>query len=238
MRLFLISASALALAACTPAAEKPAPEADAAQPVAEAAAADVAYGRAGTYKLDPTHASITWKVNHFGLSHYTARFKTFDATLTFNPEDPAANAIEVTIDPLSVETDYPGDYTGTHTGTPYASWNEDLGKDAKWLNGVTYPAITFKSTGATKLTPTTGTVTGDLTFLGVTKPVTLDVTYNGVAQMPWAPDSDKIGFSARTVLKRSEFGSTTFAPNIGDEVEVIVEAEFSEVPAEAPATPE
>lgn len=233
MRLFLISASALVLAACTPASETAAPAGKTTAPTAETAAApaDVAYGRAGTYALDPTHASITWKVDHFGLSNYTARFKKFDATLTFNPDDVAANAIEVTIDPLSVETDYPGDYTGTHQGTPYASWNEDLGKDAKWLNGAAFPAITFKSTGATKTTATTGTVTGDLTFLGVTKPVTLDVTYNGVAQMPWAPDQDKIGFSARTVIKRSDFGNTTFAPNIGDEVEVIVEAEFSEVPA-------
>lgn len=230
MRLFLISASALALAACTPA-ETAAPAPEAAAPVAEVAAADVAYGRAATYALDANHASITWKVGHFGLSDYTARFKKFDATLTFNPDDISANSIEVTIDPLSVETDYPGDYVGTHQGTPYASWNEDLGKDAKWLNGVAFPAITFKSTGATQTSPTTGTVTGDLTFLGVTKPVTMDVIYNGVAQMPWAPDQDKIGFSARTVLKRSDFGHTTFAPNIGDEVEVIVEAEFSEVPA-------
>lgn len=233
MRLFLISASALVLAACTPATETAAPAGETATPVAETAAApaDVAYGRAGTYALDPTHASITWKVDHFGLSDYTARFKTFDATLTFNPDDISANSIEVTIDPLSVETDYPGDYVGTHQGTPYASWNEDLGKDAKWLNGVNFPSITFKSTSAAQTSPTTGTVTGDLTFLGVTKPVTLDVTYNGVAQMPWAPDQDKIGFSARTVIKRSDFGNTTFAPNIGDEVEVIVEAEFSEVPA-------
>ncbi len=233
MRLFLISASTLVLAACTPA-QTPAPAAETPAPVAETAAAaapEVAYGRAGTYKLDPTHASITWKVDHFGLSKYTARFKKFDATLTFNPQDVSANAIEVTIDPLSVETDYPGDYTATHQGTPYASWNEDLGKDAKWLNGAAFPVITFKSTGAMQTSPTTGTVTGDLTFLGVTKPVTLDVTYNGVAQMPWAPDQDKIGFSARTVIKRSDFGNTTFAPNIGDEVEVIVEAEFSEVPA-------
>lgn len=233
MKLLLISASVLALAACTPTTE-PAVEA---APVAEAAAAEpaaeVAYGKAATYKADPTHTSVTWKVNHFGLSNYTARFKTVDATLTFNPADLAANSVQVTIDPLSVETDFPGDYKGTHTDSPYASWNEDLGKDAKWMNGVAFPSITFNSTSAAQLTPTTGTVTGDLTFLGVTKPVTLDVTYNGVAQMPWTPDQDKIGFSAKTVIKRSDFGSTAYAPNIGDDVEILVEAEFAEVPAAA-----
>ena len=74
-------------------------------------------------------------------------------------------------------------------------------------------------------------MTGDLTFLGVTRPVTLDVTYNGVARMPWAPDQDKIGFSATTTLKRSDFGMGAYIPNIGDEVEVIIEAEFAEVVA-------
>jgi len=60
----------------------------------------------------------------------------------------------------------------------------------------------------------------------VTRPVTLDVTYNGVANFPWAPDVDKIGFSATTTIKRSDFGQTTLAPNIGDEVEIIIETEF------------
>lgn len=234
MRLFLLSASALILAACSPATE-PAANPETAAPaepaVIETEAADVAYGKAAQYALDRNHASLTWKVDHFGLSNYTARFKTIDAKLTFNPDDISANSIEVTIDPLSVETDYPSNYKAGHPNSPHASWNEDLGKDPKWMNGVNFPQITFKSTGAEKLSPTTGTVTGDLTFLGVTKPVTMNVTYNGVAQMPWTPDQDKIGFSATTVIKRSDFGHTTMAPNIGDEVTVIFEGEFSEVPA-------
>jgi polyisoprenoid-binding protein YceI len=229
MRLFLLGASALILAACTPAAEKPADAAPAAPEAAAPAPVEVAYGKAATYKIDPTHASITWKVNHFGLAKYTARFTTFDATLVFNPADAATNSVEVTIDPLSVETDYAGDYKAGHADSPYASWNEDLAKNPQWFNAVAHNQISFKSTAATQSSPTTGTVTGDLTFLGVTKPVTLDVTYNGVAQMPWAPDQDKIGFSATTTLKRSDFGMSAFIPNIGDEVEVIIEAEFAEV---------
>jgi polyisoprenoid-binding protein YceI len=236
MRLFLICASALVLAACTPA-SGPAASPETAAPAAEAAtteaapAAEVAYGKAATYKIDPTHASITWRVNHFGLAKYTARFKSFDATLSFNPADIAANAVDVTIDPLSVETDYPGDYKAGHADSGFASWNEDLAKNAQWFNAGAHPQISFKSTSATQAGPATGTVTGDLTFLGVTKPVTLDVTYNGVARMPWAPDQDKIGFSATTTLKRSDFGMGAYIPNIADEVEVIIEAEFAEVVA-------
>lgn len=236
MRLFLICASALVLAACTPA-SGPAASPESAAPAAEAAmteaapAAEVAYGKAATYRIDPTHASITWRVNHFGLAKYTARFKSFDATLSFNPADIAANAVDVTIDPLSVETDYPGDYKAGHADSGFASWNEDLAKNAQWFNAGAHPQISFKSTSATQASPATGTVTGDLTFLSVTRPVTLDVTYNGVARMPWAPDQDKIGFSAATTLKRSDFGMGAYIPNIADEVEVIIEAEFAEVVA-------
>jgi polyisoprenoid-binding protein YceI len=234
MRLLLISASALVLVACTPAAETapaaeaPAAAADTAAPEA-APAPEVAFGEAGTYKADPTHTSITWRVGHLGLSKYTARFTTFDATLQFNPEDLAANSVDVTIDPLSVETDFQGDYKGTHKDSPYASWNEDLGKSPVWFNGTAFPQITFKSTGVTQTSPNAGTVTGDLTFLGVTKPVTLDVTYNGMVQLPWTPDQDRIGFSATTTLKRSDFGMTSNLEFIGDDVEVIIETEFLEV---------
>ncbi|MGE6697934.1 YceI family protein [Hyphomonas sp. NPDC076900] len=240
MRLLLISASALMLAACSettptaPAATEPA-TAPAAETAAPAAA--VEYGAAGTYAIDPTHTSVTWRVNHFGLSKYTGRFKTVDATLQFNPEDPAANSITVTIDPLSVETDYPADYKASHADSPYASWNEDLARNANWLNGDAFPQITFTSTSITQETASTGKVTGDLTFLGVTKPVTLDVTYNGKANFPWAPEADKIGFSAKAVLKRSDFGNATYAPNIGDEVEVLIETEFQQVVAPAEPAP-
>lgn len=241
MRLLLISASALILAACSettpaaPAAEAPAPaEAEAAPAAAEA---PVEYGAAGTYAIDPTHTSVTWRVDHFGLSAYTGRFKTVDATLEFNPADPAATRITATIDPLSVETDYPADYKASHADSAYNTWNEDLGRNPNWLNGDAFPQITFTSTSVTQDTQTTGKVTGDLTFLGVTKPVTLDVTYNGKANFPWAPEADKIGFSAKTVLKRSDFGNATYAPNIGDEVEVIIETEFQQVVAPAEPAP-
>jgi len=232
MRLFLLSASALVLAACTPAAETTAPaEAPAATETATTEAAPVAevsYGQAATYKIDPTHTSIIWRVKHLGISNYTARFKTFDATLVFNPADLAANSVEVTIDPLSVETDFQGDYKASHADSPYATWNEDLAKNPSWFNAGAHPQITFKSTSATQSSPTSGTVTGDLTFLGVTKPVTLDVTYNGMVQLPWTPEQDRIGFSAKTTLKRSDFGMNSNLEFIGDEVEIIIETEFLE----------
>jgi polyisoprenoid-binding protein YceI len=234
MKLLLISAGALALAACTPAAETPEAAAAPAPVEAAAPAEEVALGAAGTYKADPWHTSVTWRVAHLGLSNYTARFKTVDATLIFDPNDLMGNSVEVTIDPLSVETDFAGDYTGTHPDSPYSSFNEALGQSADWFNAGEFSTITFKSTGVTQTDAATGTVTGDLTFRGVTVPVTLDVTYNGMVQLPWTPGQDRIGFSAKTTLKRSDFGMDGNLEFIGDDVEVIIETEFlQELPADA-----
>ena len=227
MRILFIAASALVLAACTEATTS-APAAP--EPVAETAAVeeDVELGRAGSYVLDRNHASLTWRVSHFGLSNYTGRFTEFDATLEFNPDDASATRVTATINPMSVETDYPGDYLAGHADSGFQSWNEDLARNANWFRGDEFPTITFTSTSANPVTNSAGTVTGDLTFLGITRPVTLDVRYNGVANFPWAPDTDVIGFSATTTLNRSEFGMSALQGAIGDEVEIIIEAEFRE----------
>lgn len=233
MRNSLISVSLFALAACgaaettVPAADAQAPAAETATPAAEEAIAAPEMGPAGTYVLDPTHASLVWKVNHFGLSNYTARFTRLDATLEFNPDDASATSLTVTVDPSSVETDYPADFKATHADSPYDTFDEEIAQDPTFFNAGEYPEITFTSTEINPTGPATGTVTGDLTFLGVTRPVTLDVTYNGTATFPWAPDEPKIGFSATGTLKRSEFGLTKLVPNVGDEVELLIEVEFA-----------
>ena len=68
-------------------------------------------------------------------------------------------------------------------------------------------------------------MTGDLTFRGVTKPVTLDVIYNGTASA--LIGGRRMGFSATTVIKRSDFGSTAWRNAVGDDVQVVIEAEFA-----------
>ena len=62
---------------------------------------------AGSYKLDREHASLIFRVNHLGFSNYTARFKRFDAKLEFDPRNLAASKVTATVDPDSLETDYP-----------------------------------------------------------------------------------------------------------------------------------
>jgi polyisoprenoid-binding protein YceI len=177
----------------------------------------VAENPTGTYKLDLSHASLTWKVSHFGLSQYVARFTKFDATLDWNAENPTASRVQVTIDPTSVATHFPE--------PERKDFDAELATGDNWINGDTHPTITFVSTSAALTTETAGTVTGDLTFLGVTKPVTLNVTFNGGMVNPFS-QKRVIGFAASGVIKRSDFGMSAYIPNIGDEVTLEIHAEF------------
>ena len=187
----------------------------AARPASAQLATDVP---AGTFKVDPTHASVTWKVSHMGLSNYTARFTKIDATLSFDPAKPEAAKLTASIDPMSVRTDYPF--------VEKENFDKVLAESAKWFNGNVAKTITFTSTAVKMTGPKTADVTGDLTLLGVTKPVVLKVTFNGgMAQHPFAK-KPAVGFSASGTVKRSDFGMTANIPIIGDDVVLLIEAEM------------
>ncbi len=212
-RLFCAGALALLLAACGP----PPPRPGAPPPPAAAVAAPVKVDApTGAYTLDKTHASLTWRVNHMGLSQYTARFTRFDAQLSFDATDPSKSTLTATVDPTSVETDYPGA-------------DKDFDKELlepNFFNAKTFPAITFTSTAIALTGANAATVTGDLEMLGVKKPVTLQVTFNGSKNPHPFAQVPALGFSAIGVVKRSEFGMTHLIGGVGDEVEVLIQAEF------------
>jgi polyisoprenoid-binding protein YceI len=172
---------------------------------------------AGTYRMDRAHSSLTWKVSHFGLSNYTARFTKFDATLDIDPASPQNAKVVVTVEPASVRTDYPF--------TDRRDFDKDLGEGANFFNAKKFTRITFSSTTVEPTGETSGKVTGDLTLLGITKPLTIYVTLNGAKQHPTA-QAPALGFSGVAKLKRSDFGMTFMLPLIGDEVTLLIEAEF------------
>jgi polyisoprenoid-binding protein YceI len=173
---------------------------------------------AATYKIDPTHASLTWRVLHMGLANYTARFTKLDATLTFDPAKPEAAKLTATIDPASIKTDYPF--------PEKENFDKVLFENAKWFNGNVAKSITFTSTAVKMTGAKTADVTGDLTLLGVTKPVTLKATFNGgMVSHPFAK-KPAVGFSATGTVKRSEFGMTNAIPIVADDVNLVIEAEF------------
>ena len=173
----------------------------------------------GLYELEKTHAFLTWTVKHNGISGYTVNFTDFDADLVFDAETPANSQLSVSINPGALNTNYPDP-------AKKVDWETELSTAPRFLNGSEFPAISFNSTSVEQTGEFSGTVTGDLTFLGVTKPVTLDVSYGGVANPPWFGQRDVIGFTASTTVTRSEFGNTSMAGIISDEVVVEFSGEF------------
>lgn len=174
---------------------------------------------AGVYNIDKKHASVTWKVSHAGLSNYTARFKSIDADITFNPENVEESSVIATIEPTSLETDF--------VPTKERDFNKDLTMGDKWFNAGKFPKIVFTSTKFEVTGNNTGKIYGDLTLLGVTKPVTLDIVFNGAYAVQPFNKKPTLGFSATTSISRSAWGMSNYAPLIGDKVTIIIEAEFN-----------
>lgn len=182
---------------------------------------------AGEYTLDKTHAIFTWSVNHMGLSHYIGRFTDFDVDLDFDPANIENSKLTATVNPMSLATDYP--YPEKE------DFSKKLATSDKWLNAGEFSTIKFTATHIEKTGEKTGKVTGDLLFMGVTKPMTLDVTFNGAYEKKPFANVPALGFSAHGVIKRSEWGLSTYVPNIGDEVTLQIEAELHQE-QESPST--
>jgi polyisoprenoid-binding protein YceI len=165
---------------------------------------------AGTYALDKRHASLTVKVLHMGFSHYTMRFDGLDGGFAYDPANWQATKVTFSVDPNSVDTNDP-------------LFNKQI---AGYFEADKYPTISFVSTSI-QGQEGKGTMTGDLTFHGVTKPVTLDVTFGGAGHGV-IPLGARLGFSGSTRIKRSDFGVTNFVLNqfTEDDVDVIFEVEF------------
>lgn len=173
---------------------------------------DVKSAASGIYQLDQSHASVTFRINHLGFSRYTGRFDKMEATLNFDKNAVEKSELDVTIYPNSVDTNN-------------AKLEEELRND-KWFDVIKYPRATFHATKIELTGPTTGKVTGDFTLMGETRPLTLDVTLIGHGEHPMMKKAT-IGFSATGTLKRSAFGLKNGLPFVGDDVELLIEAEFN-----------
>lgn len=175
---------------------------------------------AGEYVLDRTHASLEWSGLHAGLSYYSARFTNFDIKLNFNPADVTKSKVTATIDPKSVETDF----LKTRPAGNTEDFNNMLATGERFFNAGKFPSITFTSTAITKTGDNKGKMTGNLTFLGVTKPVTLDVTFIGYRAYP-APQKPKIGFQAIGTINKTHWGMAA-GGSMADDIKIEINAEF------------
>lgn len=147
---------------------------------------------ADSYAIDPTHAWVGFKTNHGSWAKAHGTFKTVSGAISFDKDDVTKSTVEITIDAASIDTND-------------AKRDEHL-KSPDFLNAAEFPQITFKSTAIEKTGDKTAKVTGDLTVVGTTKPVTLDVTFNGEAPLPWDASVVKTGFSATGSFSGPDFG--------------------------------
>lgn len=166
---------------------------------------------AGAYVSDQAHTSLTAKIVHLGFSSFTLRFDKVEARFHFDPAAPEASRLAVSVDAASIDTGSKG----------FDQQLAGLG----WFGAESFPKITFVSDRIDLGDGQHGTVSGYLTLHGVTRPVTLAVTFNGVG-LDLNPFVTRLGFSATTTIKRSDFGVTRFEGLVGDEVRLCVEIEF------------
>ena len=165
--------------------------------------------RAGedAYSLDKPHTQIMFSVDHMGFSHSNGKFLGYEGNFKLDYDHPEKASVEAVIHTDSIDM-----------GDP--AWD-------KAVKGIfktdKFPNMTFKSTAVRLLSKKTADVIGDLTLLGVTKPVTLHVTFNKEGRNPFGKYI--CGFSAYADIRRSDFGMKDYLPVVGDDVHIVIETE-------------
>jgi polyisoprenoid-binding protein YceI len=167
---------------------------------------------AGTsdYRFDLVHTQIFFAVSHLGFSHPAGRLHVKSGFIRFDPDNWSTAQVDVVIDAASVDM---GD----------TAWNDKL-RSHEFLAAQRYATAHFVSTRVEKTADKTGIVHGKLTLLGITRPVDLNVTFNRVGVHAYS-FKYVAGFSASAKFKRSDFGMNKYLPDVGDDVDLHIEAE-------------
>ena len=177
--------------------------------------------QAATWKSDPTHASVQFAVSHLMVSTVRGTFDTFDVTATIDENDVSRSSVEATIEVTSVNT--------------RNEKRDDHLKGADFFDVATHPTLTFKSKAVEKIQDNAYKVTGDLTLMGVTKEVVLEVTGSPKAMKdPWG--NSRVGGTATTTINRTDYGLKynsvldSGGVTIGEEVEITIDIELVQAP--------
>jgi polyisoprenoid-binding protein YceI len=170
---------------------------------------------ADKYTFDKSHTYIGFEISHMGLSTTFGSFGDFDGTLLIDEQAPQNSKVDVTINAASIDTGHEA--------------RDNHLRGADFFNAEKFPTMTFTATKIEKAGEGMVRMTGDLTLLGVTKPILLDVKLNKKGPHP---RSGKMmaGFDARGVLKRSDFGMSKGVPMVGDEVALTISTEVQQTP--------
>jgi len=168
------------------------------------------------WAIDPTHSEIGFKVKHMMFTNVSGQFSKFTAEA-----ETEGDSFENT------KFNFSGDIDSITTGN--ADRDGHL-LSADFFDAEHHPKLTFNSTSFTKKNEGEYSLTGDLTVRGVTKPVTLDVEFGGIAKDPWG--NTKAGFSITGKLNRKDWGLTwnsaleTGGVLVGEEVKLAIELQF------------
>ena len=174
--------------------------------------------QSATYRLDKDYTEINFSWSHLGLSRQSARITGAEGRVTFDPANPEASTIDVTMKAAQITTGI-RDF-------------DVLLKSSDYFNTARFPLILFKSTSIRQLSDKTGQVMGDLTIKGITRPVALNVVWNYSGEHPLAKvnpnyrDVYVSGFSATAVLRRSDWDLSLAVPLVSDEVRLSIETEL------------
>ena len=177
---------------------------------------DVSKVTAGTYKLDPNHTLVGWKLNHLGFSDYFGIFGNITGTLEIDPAHVEATKLDVTV-PINPTLASQGLHD--HLLRP----GKDGGKPDFF--GASPAPAHFVSTAVKKTGATSADITGNLTMNGVTKPVTIHAKLHGAGNSPMNKKLN-VGFSGTATIKRSDWGLSTALPMVSDEVQLEIAAPF------------
>jgi polyisoprenoid-binding protein YceI len=175
-----------------------------------------AHAETFAFEKGQSNASFSW--NHLGLSRQSGRILDVDGTLEFDPAAPEAAQLNVTLGTSSI-------WTGVKE-------LDRLLKSSDYFDASRHPTITFRSTSIRKTGDNTGEVTGDLTIMGQTKPVTLQVTMNYLGEHPLGQinlgykGKTAAGFSAQALIQRSDWGISRGIPLVSDDIYITIESEL------------
>jgi polyisoprenoid-binding protein YceI len=173
---------------------------------------------ADTYTIDKSHTLVAFGWERAGLSRQQGRFTDVSGAVDFDPANLEAAKLDVSIRASSVQTGV--DALDRHL------------RSADFFDTANHPVVTFKSTAVRRTGDKQGQITGELTLLGVTKPVTLDVTwvFTGLHPLgqinPGLRDRTVSVFSAKGVIKRSDWGMTRVIPLVADDIAITIETEL------------
>lgn len=172
------------------------------------------FSQVKTWVNDPAHSRLGFVVKHLTISEIDGRFADFSVKVTTSKPDYTDAKIELTAKVASVDTDI--------------EMRDNHLRSADFFDAEKYPTLTFVSTSLSKIHDNKGKLVGELTFHGVTKTVTLDVTYFGTVTNPMN-NQETAGFKILGTIKRSDFNLGPNFPDavVGEDVKIIANVEFS-----------